>query len=131
MDPLFLIYGKCCGIKFYTAVVKKTDTAMSKMLQHRRMGQIVFLKVLLMSIMCPQLQYVLSLGQSLWEGDKEDVEMGDENYWEHDTISVMTDCQDWDCLTQERNEFKRYDKTTWDTECHTKKNTHIFLYSFS
>lgn len=71
------------------------------------MGQIVFLKVLLMSTMCPQLQYVLNPGQCLWKRDKEDVEIGDENYWEHDTISVMTDCQDWDCPAWERNEFRK------------------------
>lgn len=65
MDSVFLIYGKCCGIKFYTAVVKKNDKAMSKMLRCKRMGQIVSLKVLLMSMMCPQLQYVLNPGQSL------------------------------------------------------------------
>lgn len=90
------------------------------------MGQIVSLKVLLMSMMCPQLQYVLNPGQSLWKGDKEDAEIGDENYWEHDTISVMTDCQDWGCLSWERKEFKIYNKTTWDTECHMKK-IHIFF----
>lgn len=80
MDSAFLIYGKSCGIKFCIAVVKKTDKTTNKMLQCKMMGQIFFLKVLLMSVMCPQLQYVLNPAQSLWKRDKEDVVIGDENY---------------------------------------------------
>lgn len=80
MDSAFLICGKYCGIKLCTAVVKKIDKAANKMLQCKRMGQIVFLKVLLMSTMCPQLQYVLSPGQCLRKREKEDIEIGDENY---------------------------------------------------
>lgn len=44
------------------------------------MGQIVFPKVLLMPMVYPQLQYVLNPGQSLWKRNKENVEIGDENY---------------------------------------------------
>lgn len=59
---------------------KKPDKGTNKTLQCKRMGQIVFPKVLLMPMMCPQLQYVLNPGQSLWKRNKENVEIGDENY---------------------------------------------------
>lgn len=58
----------------------KLDKTTNKMLQCKRMNQTVFLKVLLMSVMCPQLQNVLNPRQSLWKRDTENVEIGDENY---------------------------------------------------